>query len=69
MSLKAIHIIFIIASCGVTLFFGIWAFQQYNGPESSPADLAYLGASILGLAGLIVYARYFLKKLKHISYL
>ena len=69
MSLKAIHIVFILASMGMTLFFGFWSWQQYRGPEGSQIDLAYLGASIAALAGLIIYGRYFLRKLKHISYL
>jgi hypothetical protein len=69
MSLKAIHIIFIIASCAMTLFFGIWSGNEYFGPDSSPIYLVYLAISVVFLAALIVYARYFVKKLKHISYL
>lgn len=69
MSLKAIHIVFILASSLMMLMFGIWAWRGYFGPESSNAYLAYGVFSILGLAGLLVYGRYFLRKLKHISYL
>ncbi len=69
MSLKAIHIVFIIASCAMTLFFGLWSWRQYTGPDSAPIYLAYLAVSVLALIGLIIYARYFVKKLRHISYL
>jgi hypothetical protein len=69
MSLKAIHIIFISASTVLTLFFGIWSAQHYFGPDTSPIYLTYMIASIAALAALVLYGRYFLKKLKHISFL
>ena len=69
MSLKAIHIIFIIASCAMTVFFGVWSGKQYFGPDGSPIYLAYLAVAAAFLVALVIYARYFVKKLKHISYL
>jgi hypothetical protein len=69
MSLKAIHVIFIVASWLMTLFFGVWSWRQYSGPDSSPVYLAYVGLSIVALIGLLFYMRYFVKKLRHISYL
>ena len=69
MSLKAIHILFILASMGITIFFGIWSARQYFTVEKSPIYMAYIGASVFCLAILVVYGRYFLKKLKNISYL
>jgi hypothetical protein len=69
MSLKAIHIIFILASSLTTLVFGGWAWREYAGPDGSNIHLAYALLSILGLGALLVYGRYFLRKLKHISYL
>lgn len=69
MSLKTIHIVFILASSLMTVLFGVWAWQQYFGPESSPAHIIYGSLSIVALVGLLAYGRYFLRKLKHISYL
>jgi hypothetical protein len=69
MSLKAIHIVFVIASCLMTAFFGVWAWREFFGPEGTAAHLVYGILSIVAFVGLLVYGRYFLKKLKHISYL
>ncbi len=69
MSLKAIHIVFICASSLMTVLFGVWAWRQYFSPEGSTADLIYGILSIIAVAGFLAYGRYFLRKLKHISYL
>jgi hypothetical protein len=69
MSLKAIHIVFIIASCLLTAFFAVWAFREYFGPMGTRAHLLYGMSAIAAFVGLLVYGRYFLKKLKHINYL
>jgi ABC-type uncharacterized transport system permease subunit len=68
MSLKAFHLIFVTAS--VLLAFGFAAWSLMNYAEAKQAvDLAYgIGSAVIGL-GLVVYGRYFLRKLKHISYL
>lgn len=69
MSLKTIHIVFVIASLILTAFFGVWAWRQYVQPTGTSLDLLYGLLSIVAFAGLLAYGRYFLKKLKHISYL
>jgi hypothetical protein len=69
MSLKAIHIVFIIASCLMTAFFGVWAWREYFSAAGSPMHLLYGVLSIIALVALLVYGKYFLKKLKHINYL
>ena len=69
MSLKAIHIVFIIASGLVAIIFGVWAFSEYFGSEGGPVHLVYAGIAIAMLVALAFYGRYFLKKLKHIGYL
>ena len=69
MSLKAVHIIFVTASLLMTAFFGAWAWHEYAGPQGTRAHLVYGLLSVVAFAGLIVYGKYFLKKLKHISYL
>jgi len=69
MSLKTIHIVFIIASCLVTLFFAGWSWREYFSPMGTRAHLVYGVLSIVAFGGLLAYGRYFLKKLKHINYL
>ena len=68
MSLKAFHIVFIIASTLLTLGFGFWALSHFSTPEGSWVDLLYVGCSIAALGALVWYGKYFLKKYKHLSY-
>jgi hypothetical protein len=69
MSLKAFHLIFITASSALAFGCGVWALKDYGSPGGSTSDLIFgLLALALGV-GLILYERYFLKKLKHVSYL
>ena len=68
MSLKAFHLIFITLSIFFSLTFGIWAVVNH-GSSGKTADLFMGIISLVGTIGLSVYLRYFLKKLKHISYL
>jgi len=68
MSLKAFHLVFIIASIVLAFGFGIWAavaFFKSGGVLNLIVALASFGAGV----GLICYERYFLKKTKNLSYL
>ena len=69
MSLKAFHIVFITASILLALGFGAWSVRNYFAPHGERLDLVLGLFSLLAGLGLIAYGRYFLKKLKHISYL
>jgi hypothetical protein len=69
MSLKAFHILFIIASTALTLGFGWWAVRRYAAGDGTATELGLGIASLLLSVGLGWYGRYFLRKLKHISYL
>ena len=68
MSLKAFHLIFVSASIAVSVFLGVWAALNYR-QTGARVDLVYLAASGLAVVALLWYGKYFLKKLKHISYL
>jgi hypothetical protein len=68
MSLKAFHLIFVTASIAVAVFLGVWAFLSYRA-TGARADIIYMVASALAVIALVWYGKYFLKKLKHISYL
>jgi len=68
MSLKAFHLVFIIASIVLAFGFGIWAavvFFKGGGVINLIVALVSFGAGL----GLVFYERYFLKKTKNISYL
>ena len=69
MSLKAFHLIFISASCVLALGFGVWELKSYFSAEGKTIDLVFGIGSLLATVGLVVYERYFLKKLKDVSYL
>jgi hypothetical protein len=68
MSLKAFHIVFILASTLLTGGFGLWAWARVFGGEGSAIDVVYGISSIAALAALIWYGKYFLQKYKHLSY-
>jgi hypothetical protein len=69
MSLKTLHIIFITASCLLAFGFGIWMLVQARSAGGGTSEMVYgIGSLAVGV-GLIIYGRYFLKKLKDQSYL
>lgn len=69
MSLKAIHILFISASTVLSVGFGGWSLHHYFRVSGDRTELVMGIVSLILAAGLVVYGRYFLKKLKGTSYL
>jgi hypothetical protein len=69
MSLKAFHLVFIIAAIALTLGFGVWSMLEYNTPHGTRLDLVFGVGSLVAAAALVGYEIYFLKKLKNVSYL
>lgn len=69
MSLKALHIVFVTASVVLAAVVAVWGFSNYMSPEGTRTDLTYGIASVVSGLALLVYGRYFLKKLKNVSYL
>ena len=69
MSLKAFHIFFITVSSAFTVGFGAWSLKNYFSTEGVASDLGYGIGSLLAGVALLVYGKYFLKKLKNVSYL
>jgi hypothetical protein len=68
MSLKAFHLVFIVASIVLAFGFGAWLVDNFfhgGGAWSMVGAVASFGAGV----GLIFYERYFLKKTKNVSYL
>jgi hypothetical protein len=69
MSLKAVHLVFVTALTALTLGCGAWFLRLYRAPDGSRADLLFSCVSFAASVAVVVYGRYFLKKLKRISYL
>ena len=69
MSLKAFHVIFITAASAMAFGVGVWMLKEYRTPDGGTGDLVYGIASLIVGAGLLVYERFFVKKLKNVSYL
>jgi hypothetical protein len=69
MSLKAFHLIFVNALTALSFGCATWKFMDYRGENGGTGDLLFsLAALAIGIL-VIVYGRYFLKKLKKMSYL
>lgn len=66
MSLKAFHILFLIAAVLITLGFGLYALIQFKDGSSLSYLIMGIFSSVLGIA-LAVYSKYILKKLKAYS--
>jgi hypothetical protein len=69
MSLKAFHVVFITASCALAFGCAVWELKNYFSAEGRTLDLIFGLAAVGAGVGLILYERYFLKKLKDVSYL
>ena len=68
MSLKAFHIFFIIVSTLLAFGFGLWAVDDFMESNSWVHLGLGLGSFVAG-AALVRYGFWFLRKLKHVSYL
>lgn len=68
MSLKAFHIVFVLATTLVAFAVGGWELKTYFATEENAALFFGVGSIAAGVA-LIWYGKVVLKKLKHISYL
>jgi hypothetical protein len=68
MSLKAFHVVFVIASILLAFGFGGWEIKTYS-EFGQRLDLMFgIGSGISGIV-LIGYFRFVLRKLKDVSYL
>jgi hypothetical protein len=69
MSLKAFHVVFITAASALAFGCGVWGLKTYWSADGRSLDLWFgLGSLVISVV-LIVYERYFLKKLKNVEYL
>lgn len=68
MSLKAFHLVFIVASIALAFGFGAWLVKNFFN-EGGVLNLVFAAIAFGAGVGLIFYERYFLKKTKNVSYL
>ncbi|HYG25148.1 MAG TPA: hypothetical protein VEH04_20460 [Verrucomicrobiae bacterium] len=68
MSLKAFHLIFVTALSSLAFGCAAWKFKTYAAERAS-GDLLWAIAGVLGGIAVLVYGKYFLKKLKNVSFL
>ncbi len=68
MSLKTFHIVFIIMSTALSLGLGVWATRDF-AQSGSLVNLSLGAGSFIGSVVLVCYGVWFLRKLKHVSYL
>jgi hypothetical protein len=63
------HIVFITLSSALALGCGVWLLVSGLSAGGMRKDVFFGISSLMGSAALIFYGRYFLKKLKNVSYL
>jgi hypothetical protein len=64
MSLRSIHILFIIASIAMALVVAVWGIEMYTSGRGSTGHLAFGIGSALSGVGLAFYMTMFVKKTK-----
>lgn len=63
MSLKGFHIIFVLATVSLSVFFSYWSYKQFQLTQSS-GYMASVVVSIIVAIGFLVYGFLFAKKIK-----
>jgi hypothetical protein len=69
MSLKAVHLIFVGALSALAFGLGVWQLRDYFSSTGQRQDLLWAGLAFVAGGAVIYYGRYFLKKLRAVSYL
>lgn len=68
MSLKAFHIVFILVSATLCIGLGVWSIVRFRATQSSEFIWGVV-CSFVGLVCLLIYGKWFLHKLRGVSYL
>ena len=67
MSLKGVHILFIVCSIVVAVMMSGWALRMYSSPLGSAGHLSVAVLSPLAAAALVLYAVKFVRKTRRIG--
>lgn len=68
MSLKAFHLFFVLICTVLSVGFGIWSARHY----ADSGEWGHLAMAVLSFAGgivLVIYCRWFLRKLRNVSFI
>ncbi|MCO5051221.1 MAG: hypothetical protein M9920_02840 [Verrucomicrobiae bacterium] len=68
MSLKAVHLVFVTVLSLLCAGLSVTKLRQYRAEGATP-DLIWGVTALVALVAVVIYGRYFLKKLKQHSYL
>ena len=66
MSLKGFHLFFISISGALSVFFAIWSLKEYASENDSFYLMLFM-LTLLFILGIVIYGRWFLKKIKRIN--
>ncbi len=69
MSLKAVHLLFVTVLSALCFGCGVWKLRDYVHDREATGDLVFGAVALLAGVVVVIYGRYFLKKLKKYSYL
>lgn len=69
MTLKAFHVVFVLAATLVSAGFGVWSLHNYMTAHRETVYVVLGAFSLAFAAGLVVYGGWFLRKMKDVSYL
>lgn len=68
MSLKAFHLFFVTVCTLMAAGLGVWAVRDYRQTSDS-LSLSLAVGSLIAAPAMLVYGRWFVRKLKNVSYL
>ena len=68
MSLKAFHVFFVAATVVLMAFLSGWSFLVYRETQSTE-HLVWSLCSAVSMVGMVAYGRFFLRKLRNVSFL
>lgn len=67
MSLRAIHLVFIVASMLLAAFTTFWGVAMFLTERGAPGHLAFAAGSFCTLVGMAIYAVKFVRKTREIG--
>lgn len=67
MSLRAIHLLFIVASIALTVMIAVWGAGMYLSDRGGWGHLAFGAGSLLSGVGMAAYLSYFIRKTRRIG--